>query len=124
MVDASQGIQAQTMAHLFAALEQDLTIIPVINKIDLPSAIPDETAEEIEELLGVPAEDIPLISAKNAINIEPILDQIVDQFPSPAGDVNGPLRAYGFFVLLTARSLFSCARFSDQRERTILLSER
>lgn len=64
VVDASQGIQAQTMAHLFAALEQDLTIVPVINKIDLPSAVPDEAAQEVEELLGVPAEDIPLISAK------------------------------------------------------------
>ncbi len=96
VVDASQGIQAQTMAHLFAALEQDLTIIPVINKIDLPSAVPDEAAEEIEELLGVPAEDIPLISAKNGVNVEPILDLIVDQVPAPKGDASAPLRALVF----------------------------
>ena len=96
VVDASQGIQAQTMAHLFAALEQDLTIIPVINKIDLPSAVPDEAAQEVEELLGVPAEDIPLISAKNAINVEMVLDHIVDQVPPPTGDVNAPLRALVF----------------------------
>ena len=96
VVDASQGIQAQTMAHLFAALEQDLTIIPVINKIDLPSAVPDEAAEEVEELLGVPAEDIPLISAKNAVNVEMVLDHIVDQVPPPTGDANAPLRALVF----------------------------
>lgn len=96
VVDASQGIQAQTMAHLFAALEQDLTIIPVINKIDLPSAVPEEAAEEIEELLGVPAEEIPLISAKNAVNVKTVLDQIVDQIPPPSGDVSAPLRALVF----------------------------
>ena len=96
VVDASQGIQAQTMAHLFAALEQDLTIVPVINKIDLPSAVPDEAAQEVEELLGVPAEDIPLISAKSGINIETVLDQIVDQVPPPMGDRDAPLRALVF----------------------------
>ncbi len=69
VVDASQGIQAQTMAHLFAALEQDLTIVPVINKIDLPAAIPDDVAQEIENLLGMPAEDIPRISAKDGLNV-------------------------------------------------------
>ncbi len=96
VVDASQGIQAQTMAHLFAALEQNLTIIPVINKIDLPGAMPDEVAQEIEELLGVPAEDIPRISAKAGTNVEAVLEQVVQQVPPPKGDLNAPLRALVF----------------------------
>ena len=96
VVDASQGIQAQTMAHLFAAMELDLTIIPVINKIDLPAAMPDDVAEEIESLLGVAAEDIPRISAKSGLNIEEVLAQVVAQVPPPTGDVNAPLQALVF----------------------------
>jgi GTP-binding protein LepA len=96
VVDASQGIQAQTMAHLFAAMEQNLTIIPVLNKIDLPAAIPDDVAEEIENLLGVPAEDIPRISAKSGINIEEVLQRVVQEVPPPQGDVNAPLQALVF----------------------------
>jgi GTP-binding protein LepA len=96
VVDASQGIQAQTMAHLFAALEQNLTIIPVLNKIDLPAAIPDDVAQEIENLLGVPAEDIPRISAKSGINIEEVLQRVVQEVPPPQGDVNAPLQALVF----------------------------
>ena len=96
VVDASQGIQAQTMAHLFAALEHDLTIVPVINKIDLPSAQPEDTAQEIEDLLGVAAEDIPLISAKDGVNVEEVLIQIVEQVPPPSGDPSAPLRALVF----------------------------
>ena len=96
VVDASQGIQAQTMAHLFAAMELDLTIVPVINKIDLPAAMPDDVAEEIESLLGVAAEDIPRISAKSGLNIEEVLAQVVAQVPPPTGDVNAPLQALVF----------------------------
>ncbi|MBX3052046.1 MAG: translation elongation factor 4 [Caldilineaceae bacterium] len=96
VVDASQGIQAQTMAHLFAAMELDLTIIPVINKIDLPAAMPDDVAEEIESLLGVAAEDIPRISAKSGINVEEVLAQVVRDVPPPVGDVNGALQALVF----------------------------
>ncbi len=96
VVDASQGIQAQTMAHLFAAMELDLTIVPVINKIDLPAAMPDDVAEEIESLLGVAAEDIPRISAKSGLNIEEVLAQVVRQVPPPVGDVNAPLQALVF----------------------------
>ncbi len=96
VVDASQGIQAQTMAHLFAAMELDLTIVPVINKIDLPAAMPDDVAEEIESLLGVAAEDIPRISAKSGLNIEEVLAQVVRQVPPPTGDVNAPLQALVF----------------------------
>ena len=96
VVDASQGIQAQTMAHLFAALEQNLTIVPVINKIDLPAAMPDDAAEEIEELLGTPAEDIPRISAKAGLNIEQVLQQVIEQVPPPKGNRHQPLRALVF----------------------------
>ncbi len=96
VVDASQGIQAQTMAHLFAAMELDLTIVPVINKIDLPAAMPDDVAEEIESLLGVAAEDIPRISAKSGLNIEEVLTQVVRLVPPPVGDVNAPLQALVF----------------------------
>jgi GTP-binding protein LepA len=96
VVDASQGIQAQTMAHLFAALEQDLTIVPVINKIDLPAAMPDEVAQEIEDLLGVPAEDIPRISAKDGMNVAEVLTHVIEQVPPPSGDLNAPLRALVF----------------------------
>jgi GTP-binding protein LepA len=96
LVDASQGIQAQTMAHLFAALDLNLTIIPVINKIDLPGAIPDEVAEEIENLLTVPGEDIPRISAKAGLNVEEVLEHVLLQVPSPQGNLNAPLRALVF----------------------------
>ena len=96
VVDASQGIQAQTMAHLFSALEQNLTIVPIINKIDLPAAMPDDVAEEIEELLAVPGEDIARISAKSGINVEAVLEQVITQVPPPSGDLNAPVRALVF----------------------------
>ena len=96
VVDAAQGIQAQTMAHLFAALEQNLTIIPVINKIDLPGAMPDDVAQEIEDLLAVPAEDIPRISAKNGINVEAVLQRVIEEVPPPSGDPEAPLQALVF----------------------------
>ena len=96
VVDASQGIQAQTMAHLFSALEQDLTIVPVLNKVDLPAAMPDDVAEEIEGLLGVAAEDIPRISAKAGLNVEEVLIQVIEQVPPPSGDPDAPLRALVF----------------------------
>ena len=96
VVDASQGIQAQTMAHLFSALNQNLTIVPIINKIDLIAAVPDDVAEEIEELLAVPAEDIPRISAKAGINVEEVLEKVIAEVPPPSGDLDGPLRALVF----------------------------
>jgi GTP-binding protein LepA len=96
VVDASQGIQAQTMAHLFAALEQNLTIVPVINKIDLPAAMPDDIAQEIEDLLGVPAEDIPRISAKAGLHVEEVLERVIAEVPPPTGDRNAPVRALVF----------------------------
>jgi GTP-binding protein LepA len=96
VVDATQGIQAQTMAHLFAALEQNLTIVPVINKIDLIAAMPDEVAQEIENLLGTPAEDIPRISARSGINVEAVLEHVIREVPPPKGNVHQPLRALVF----------------------------
>jgi GTP-binding protein LepA len=114
VVDASQGIQAQTMAHLFAALEQDLTIVPIINKIDLPAAMPDDVAEEIEELLAVPGEDIARISAKAGINVEEVLQQVIAQVPPPQGDVTAPARALVFDCVYDAyRGVIAYVRVMD-----------
>ncbi|HIE57346.1 MAG TPA: elongation factor 4 [Anaerolineales bacterium] len=96
VVDASQGMEAQTLANLYLALEADLEIIPVINKIDLISARPDEVAEEISSLLGIPAEEILRISAKEGQNVEDVLDTIVQQIPPPQGDADKPPRALIF----------------------------
>lgn len=96
VVDASQGMEAQTLANLYLALEADLEIIPVINKIDLISARPDEIAEEISNLLGTPADDILRISAKSGINMEAVLQVIVEKVPPPRGDAAAPLRALIF----------------------------
>ncbi len=96
VVDASQGIEAQTLSNLYLALEQDLEIVPVINKIDLPAARPDDIAQEIEDLLGTPAEDMLRISAKSGINVEAILEAVVRKMPPPRGDLDAPLRALIF----------------------------
>ena len=96
VVDATQGIEAQTLANLYLALESDLVIIPVINKIDLPSAIPDEVADELEQLIGYPAADIPRISAKEGTNVQDVLEQIVKQVPPPTGRDDAPLQALIF----------------------------
>ncbi|MGJ3237877.1 MAG: translation elongation factor 4 [Anaerolineae bacterium] len=96
VVDASQGIEAQTLTNVYLALEQDLEIIPVINKIDLPAAAPDDIAQEIEELLGTPAEDILRISAKSGMGIREVLERVVRDVPSPTGDAEQPLRALVF----------------------------
>ena len=96
VVDASQGIEAQTLANLYAALEADLEIIPIINKIDLPSARPDEVAQDIFNLLGTPTSDILRISAKDGTNVEAVLAAIVQQVPAPRGDPEAPLEALIF----------------------------
>ncbi len=96
VVDASQGVEAQTLANLYSALEADLEIIPVINKIDLPSAHPDEVAEEISNLLGSDPESVIRISAKEGSNINAVLEAIIQQVPPPKGDAGGPLRALIF----------------------------
>lgn len=96
IVDAAQGIEAQTLANCYLALDHDLEIMPVINKIDLPSADPERVKAEIEDVIGLDAEDAPLISAKQGINIEEVLEQIVTKIPAPAGDANAPLKALIF----------------------------
>lgn len=96
VVDAAQGIEAQTLANVYLALEHDLEIIPVINKIDLPSARPDFVKKEIEDVIGLEASDAPLISAKNGINIEDVLEEIVKKVPYPVESPDKPLRALIF----------------------------
>ncbi|HHV60022.1 MAG TPA: elongation factor 4 [Clostridiaceae bacterium] len=96
VVDATQGIEAQTLANVYLAIEQNLEILPVINKIDLPSARPDYVKKEIEDVIGLDAQDAPLISAKNGINIESVLEQIVSKLPPPSGDEEAPLKALIF----------------------------
>ena len=96
VVDATQGIEAQTLSNVYLALEQDLEIIPVINKIDLPAARPDDIAQEIEELLGTPAEDMSRISAKSGLGVEAVLKRVIKEVPSPQIDYDKPLRALVF----------------------------
>ena len=96
VVDAAQGIEAQTLANVYLALDHDLEIMPVINKIDLPSADPERVVEEIEDVIGIEAEDAPKISAKNGINIEQVLEQIVEKIPAPGGSPENPLQALIF----------------------------
>ncbi|NOX64039.1 MAG: elongation factor 4 [Chloroflexi bacterium] len=96
VVDATQGVEAQTLANLYLALEQDLEIVPVINKIDLAAAQPDEVAQELEDLIGIDALDIPRVSAKEGTNVEQVLEAIVRQMPPPKGDPDAPLRALIF----------------------------
>ena len=96
VVDASQGIEAQTLANTYLAVDHGLEILPVINKIDLPSAEPDRVKQEIEDVIGIPADNAPLISAKTGLNIEEVLEAIVTEFPAPKGDSNAPLSALIF----------------------------
>ena len=96
VVDAAQGVEAQTLANVYLALDQDLEILPVINKIDLPSARPDEIKAEIEDIIGLDASEAPLISAKSGLNIEDVLEDIVNNVPAPTGDKEAPLKALIF----------------------------
>lgn len=96
VVDSTQGVEAQTLANVYLAIEQDLEIVPVLNKIDLPSARCDEVIHEIEDIIGIYASDAPRISAKNGINIEDVLEAIVEKIPAPSGDDNEPLKALIF----------------------------
>lgn len=96
VVDATQGIEAQTLANCYLALDNDLEIAPIINKIDLPSARPDEVKEEIEDVIGIEAEDAPMISAKTGLNVEDVLETIIEKIPAPNGDEEAPLKALIF----------------------------
>ena len=96
VVDAAQGVEAQTLANVYMAIDADLEVIPVINKIDLPSAEPERVINEIEDIIGIEAQDAPLISAKNDINIDEVLERIVERIPAPKGDADSPLKALIF----------------------------
>ena len=96
VVDAAQGIEAQTLANVYLALDHDLDVLPVINKIDLPSADPDRVINEIEDVIGIEAMDAPRISAKTGENVEQVLEQIVEKIPAPEGDPKAPLQALIF----------------------------
>ena len=96
VVDAAQGIEAQTLANVYLALDHDLDVFPVINKIDLPSAEPDRVAAEIEDVIGLEAADAPRISAKTGLNVEEVLEAIVEKIPAPSGNAAAPLKALIF----------------------------
>ncbi|WP_097026113.1 translation elongation factor 4 [Clostridium peptidivorans] len=96
VVDATQGIQAQTLANCYLALDHDLEIVPVINKVDLPSARPDEIKKEVEDVIGLDAHDAPLVSAKTGLNIQDVLEAVVEKVPAPEGDEDAPLKALIF----------------------------
>ena len=102
VVDAAQGVEAQTLANVYLALDHDLDVMPVINKIDLPSAEPERVKEEIEDIIGLDASDAPLISAKMGTNIEEVLEQIITKIPAPSGDIDKPLQALIFDSLYDA----------------------
>lgn len=109
VVDAAQGIEAQTLANVYMALDHDLEVIPVINKVDLPSAEPERVINEIEDVIGLEAQDAPQISAKTGLNVDQVLEQVVAKIPAPVGDVNAPLKALILipFMILIREPLFS-----------------
>lgn len=116
VVDAAQGIEAQTLGNVYLALDHDLEILPVINKIDLPSAMPDEVAREIEDVIGLDCEGCPRISAKTGENVEDVLEQIVTKLPHPAGDRDAPLKALIFDSLYDPyRGVIVFCRIRDGR---------
>ena len=96
VVDASQGIEAQTLANVYLALDNNLDILPVINKVDLPNARPDEVKKEIEDVIGIPAMDAPCISAKTGLNVDQVLERIITEFKAPKGDKAAPLKCLIF----------------------------
>ena len=108
VVDAAQGIEAQTLANVYLALDHDLDVFPVINKIDLPSADPDRVTDEIEDVIGLEAQDAPRISAKTGLNVEEVLEAIVEKIPAPEGDPDAPL---------TGADLRLSVRFLQRRHR-------
>ncbi|HKG49112.1 MAG TPA: translation elongation factor 4 [Actinomycetales bacterium] len=127
LVDAAQGIEAQTLANLYLAMENDLTIIPVLNKIDLPAAQPEKYAAELAGLIGCDPSDVLLVSGKTGVGVEPLLDQIVRQLPPPVGNADAPARAMIFdSVYDTYRGVVTYVRVVDghlsPRERIVMLS--
>ncbi|MFI3207882.1 MAG: translation elongation factor 4 [Eubacteriales bacterium] len=118
VVDAAQGVEAQTLANVYLALDHDLDVMPVINKIDLPSADPERVIEEIEDIIGIEAHDAPRISAKTGLNIEEVLEQIVAKIPAPVGDVTAPLQALIFDSLYDSyKGVIVFSRIKEGRVR-------
>ncbi len=114
VVDAAQGIEAQTLANVYLALDNNLEILPVINKIDLPAAQPEVVRHEIENIIGLDASEAPLISAKSGLNVRDVLEQVVKHVPAPSGDVNGPLKALVFDSIYdTYRGVICYVRIKD-----------
>ena len=107
VVDAAQGIEAQTLANVYLALDHNLDVMPVINKIDLPSAEPERVINEIEDVIGIEAHDAPLISAKTGLNVEQVLEQIVEKIPAPEGDPEAPLKALIFDAIYDSCLLYT-----------------
>ena len=96
VVDSSQGVEAQTLANVYLALDNNLEILPVLNKVDLPNARPDEIKKEIEDIIGIPAEDAPCISAKSGLNVDQVLERIITDIPAPSGDENSQTKCLIF----------------------------
>ncbi len=114
VVDAAQGIEAQTLANVYLALDNDLDVVPVINKIDLPSADPERVVNEIEDVIGIEAQDAPRISAKSGLNIEEVLEKIVEKIPAPTGNTDGPLKALIFDSIYDSyKGVIIFCRFMD-----------
>ena len=122
VVDAAQGVEAQTLANVYLALDHDLDVFPVINKVDLPSARPDEVAQEIEDVIGIEAMDAPRISAKTGLNIDDVLEQIVKKIPAPTGDKDAPLKALIFDA--TYDSYKGVIIFCRLREGTVKVGDK
>ena len=114
VVDAAQGIEAQTLANVYLALDNNLEILPVINKVDLPAARPEEIRHEIEDIIGLDASEAPLISAKNGLNIRDVLEQVIKHVPAPHGDPNAPLNALVFDSIYDSyRGVISYVRIKE-----------
>ena len=119
VVDAAQGIEAQTLANVYMAIDHDLEVVPVINKIDLPGAEPQRVIDEIEDVIGLEAQDAPLISAKHDINIEDVLAQVVEKIPAPEGEPKAPLKALIFDSVYDPYKgviVFSVSRTAQNRD--------
>ncbi|MEG1305356.1 MAG: GTP-binding protein, partial [Oscillospiraceae bacterium] len=122
IVDATQGVEAQTLANAYLAAEHNLEIVPVINKIDLDSADPDNAAHEIEDIIGIPALDAPRISAKQGINIDAVIERVIKDIPAPTGDENAPLKALIFDsvydsykgIIIYVRLFDGCVKSGDR----------
>ena len=115
VVDATQGVEAQTLANTYMALEHDLELVPILNKIDLPSAHPDEVAQEVEDVIGLPCMDAPRVSAKTGLNVDQVLERVVSDIPAPTGDPDAPLKALIFDSIYDSYiSRFSCVTGSNR----------